>query len=316
MTGVEVSREPLSDAAALAVQGVTVRFGGITALDGVSLDVAGGEVLGVIGPNGAGKTTLFNCISGFVRPESGAISWRGERLERTRPDRLASRGIARTLQGVGLFSGLTVAENVMVGAQRFRRAGLLSALLALPRSERDERSLRERALAALRAVDCEDVADRTPGSLPFATQKRVALARALVAEPALLLLDEPAGGLDSGELEQLGHLIQSIRGAMSVMLVEHHMDFVMSVCDRVAVLDFGRLICAGTPDVVRSDPRVLEAYLGDAATAPETGDDGRARGSDTPDRAANTSPDTGTPADRGAHPDPSARADDRTDRDA
>ena len=167
----------------LDVQEVTVRFGGITALERVSLDVAGGEVLGVIGPNGAGKTTLFNCISGFVRPQSGTISWRGQRLERMRPDRLAGEAIARTLQGVGLFSGLTVAENVMIGAERFRRTGLLSALLALPRSERDERGLRERALAALRAVGCEDVADRRPGSLPFATQKRVAFARALAAEP-------------------------------------------------------------------------------------------------------------------------------------
>jgi branched-chain amino acid transport system ATP-binding protein len=250
-----------------------VRFGGITALERVSLDVAGGEVLGVIGPNGAGKTTLFNCISGFVRPDSGAIAWRGERLERMRSDRRAHRGIARTLQGVGLFSGLTVVENVMVGAQRFRRAGVLSALFALPRSERDERALRERALEALRAVGCEEFAERHPGSLPFATQKRIALARALAAEPALLLLDEPAGGLDAHELEQLATLIRSMRGAMSVMLVEHHMDFVMSVCDRVAVLDFGRLICTGSPDVVRADPRVLEAYLGDAAASPDAGHD-------------------------------------------
>ena len=257
----------------LDVREVTVRFGGITALERVSLDVAGGEVLGVIGPNGAGKTTLFNCISGFVRPQSGTISWRGQRLERMRPDRLAGEAIARTLQGVGLFSGLTVAENVMIGAERFRRAGLLSALLALPRSERDERGLRERALAALRAVGCEDVADRQPGSLPFATQKRVAFARALAAEPSLLLLDEPAGGLDSGELAQLATLIRSMRAEMSVILVEHHMDFVMSVCDRVAVLDFGRVICVGPPETVRSDPRVLEAYLGGDATAGDAGHD-------------------------------------------
>ena len=273
MAGVEVQREPLSGATALAVKGVSVRFGGITALESVSLDVGKGEVLGVIGPNGAGKTTLFNCICGFVRPDAGSISWRGERLERMRPDRIAHFEIARTLQGVGLFPGLTVAENVMVGAQRFRRAGLFSALLALPRSERDERALRERALAALRAVGCEDVADRDPGALPFATQKRVALARALAAEPALLMLDEPAGGLDNEELEQLAALIQTMRGAISVMLVEHHMDFVMSVCDRVAVLDFGRVICTGAPDVVRSDPRVLEAYLGDEAAAGASSDD-------------------------------------------
>jgi branched-chain amino acid transport system ATP-binding protein len=273
MTSVEVPREPLTSSAALAVQGVTVRFGGITALERVSLEVAGGEVLGVIGPNGAGKTTLFNCISGFVRPQSGTISWRGEALERMRPDRRADEGIARTLQGVGLFSGLTVAENVMVGAQRFRRAGLLSALVALPRAERDERALRGRAMKALGAVACEDVAERRADSLPFATQKRVALARALAAEPTLLMLDEPAGGLDAAELDQLAALIRSIRGTMSVMVVEHRMDFVMSICDQVAVLDFGRVICTGPPETVRTDPRVLEAYLGNEAAAGRVGRD-------------------------------------------
>ncbi|MGH2904796.1 MAG: ABC transporter ATP-binding protein [Solirubrobacteraceae bacterium] len=273
MTHVELSSEPLTGSAPLAVQGVTVRFDGITALERVSLDVSGGEVLGVIGPNGAGKTTLFNCISGFVRPQAGTISWRGERLERMRPDRRAGEGIARTLQGVGLFSGLTVAENVIVGAERFRRTGMLSALVALPRAERDERALRARALRALSAVGCEDVAERRPDSLPFATQKRVALARALAAEPALLMLDEPASGLDAAELEQLAALIRGIRGTMSVMVVEHHMDFVMSVCDRVAVLDFGRLICTGPPETVRSDPRVLDAYLGDEAATGHAGHD-------------------------------------------
>jgi len=272
MIDVEVEREPLSGDAALAVKNVTVRFGGITALERVSLDVRGGEVLGVIGPNGAGKTTLFNCICGFVRPQSGAISWRGARLERERPDRLATHGIARTLQGVGLFSGLTVVENVMVGAQCFRRAGLFSSLLALPRSGGDERALRERALVALRTVGCEEEADREPSALPFATQKRVALARALAAEPALLLLDEPAGGLDSEELAQLAELIRGVRGKMSVMLVEHHMEFVTSVCDRVAVLDFGQVISTGAPEVVKQDPRVLEAYLGEDAATMEAGD--------------------------------------------
>ena len=269
----EVTQEPHSGPAVLGVQAVTVRFGGITALERVSLDVGAGEVLGVIGPNGAGKTTLFNCISGFVRPQSGTISWRGERIERMRPDRRAGRGIARTLQGVGLFSRLSVAENVMIGAERFRRAGLLSALLALPRSERDERALRERALEALSAVGCEQLADHHPGSLPFATQKRVALARALAGEPSLLLLDEPAGGLDAGELEQLATLIRRIRAQMSVVLVEHHMDFVMSTSDRVAALEFGRVICTGPPETVRSDPRVIEAYLGDDAAAGRAGRD-------------------------------------------
>jgi branched-chain amino acid transport system ATP-binding protein len=232
---------------ALRVEEVSVRFGGLTALDDVSLDVARGEVVGVIGPNGAGKTTLFNVICGFVRPTGGGVSWRGESLSRVRPHDLAGLGIARTLQGVGLFAGLTAVENVMVGAERSARAGVLSALLGLPRSDGDERRLRQRALDALAELGVADVADRLPGTLPFGVQKRVALARALVAEPELLLLDEPAGGLSAAELEELGRRVRSLRGRMSVLLVEHHMDLVMSVCDRVVVLDFGRRVAHGTP---------------------------------------------------------------------
>jgi len=258
------AREP-ERAARLSVQDVSVSFGGVRALDGVTLEVAQGEVLGVIGPNGAGKTTLFNVICGFVRPQTGTLSWRGRRLGRVHPERLAELGIARTLQGVGLFPNLTVLENVMVGAQRFRRAGALSALLALPRSDSDERALRERARAALARLGCREVEDRLPGALPYAVQKRVALARALVCEPELLLLDEPAGGLDAGELAELAALIESLGRSIAVMLVDHHMDLVISVCDRVVVLDFGRVIAAGAPDEVRRDPRVLDAYLGEAA---------------------------------------------------
>ncbi len=179
-----VSHPPPTDAG-LSVRDIGVSFGGIKALEGVSVDVSPGEVLGVIGPNGAGKTTLFNVICGFVRPQSGTLRWRGKPLAGVHPGRLAAQGIARTLQGVGLFGGLTVLENVMVGAHRFRRARLGSAMFGLPWSDLDERRLRERALAALARLACEDAADRLPGTLPYAVQKRVALARALVCDPEL-----------------------------------------------------------------------------------------------------------------------------------
>jgi branched-chain amino acid transport system ATP-binding protein len=249
----------------LRVDAVTVRFGGLTALDDVSLAISPGEVVGVIGPNGAGKTTLFNVVCGFVRADEGEVTWRGRSLRRVRPHQLAGLGIARTLQGVGLFAGLTAIENVMAGAERTRRAGLASALLGLPRSDRDERTLRAAALDALETLGVADVAQRLPGTLPYPVQKRVALARALVCRPRLLLLDEPAGGLGAEDFELLAELIRSLPAAdepCSVLLVEHHMDLVMGVCDQVVVLDFGRRVAFGTPAEVQADPAVSAAYLG------------------------------------------------------
>jgi branched-chain amino acid transport system ATP-binding protein len=241
---------------------MTVTFGGLTALDAVSLHVRPGSVHGVIGPNGAGKTTLLNVVCGFVRPRAGTLRWQGRRLDRVRPHRLAGLGITRTVQGVGLFAGLTVLENVMVGADRHRRAGLLASAIGLPRSDRDERSLAERARAALAAVDAVRYADRLPPTLPYPVQKRVALARALVAEPRLLLLDEPAGGLSGAEISELADHVRALRPLTSVMLVEHHMDFVLAVCDTLTVLDFGSVVASGSPAEVTRDPAVVDAYLG------------------------------------------------------
>jgi branched-chain amino acid transport system ATP-binding protein len=248
--------------ALLEVRDVSVVFGGLRALEAVSLEVAPGQVLGLIGPNGAGKTTLFNVVCGFVRPTSGAVAWEGRALRRHAPKRLAGMGIARTLQGLGLFPGLTVLENVMVGAGPHARAGFASALLGLPRSDGDERRLRERALAQLQRLGVAADAGRLASALPYGVQKQVALARALVAEPRLLLLDEPASGLSAEEMRQLADQIRGLADEMAVMLVEHHMDLVMTVCDAITVLDFGKVIAHGTPEQVRSAPAVVEAYLG------------------------------------------------------
>jgi branched-chain amino acid transport system ATP-binding protein len=249
----------------LDVRGVTVRFGGLTALDSVSLTAAAGQVTGIIGPNGAGKTTLLNVLCGFVRPDGGAILFGGNELTGLRPHRLASLGIARTLQGVGLFSGLSVLENVMIGATVHARTGFWSALLGVRRADRDEAQLRERAMAALDQAGAADHADAVPGTLAHGVRKRVALARALAAQPRLLLLDEPASGLSEQELPELGGLISRLAADMTLVVIEHRMDLMMSVCDTIAVLDFGRVIATGTPADVQADPAVTAAYLGIAA---------------------------------------------------
>jgi branched-chain amino acid transport system ATP-binding protein len=252
----------LMNAGSLDIQGVTVRFGGLTALDDVSLTAAARQVTGIIGPNGAGKTTLLNAVCGFVRPQSGTVFFDGRSLTGLRAHRLAGLGIARTLQGVGLFRGLSVVENVMVGATPAARAGFWPALFGLPRSDRDERRLREQAVQALDRVGVADLADAMPGTLAYGLRKRVALARALVGRPRLLLLDEPASGLSENELPELGDLITKLAADAGVVVIEHRMDLVMSVCDEIFVLDFGKLIAAGTPGEVQADPAVTAAYLG------------------------------------------------------
>jgi branched-chain amino acid transport system ATP-binding protein len=264
--------------AVLVANEVSVGFGGLLALDGVSMSVGEGEVVGVIGPNGAGKTTLFNVISGFVHPDGGTITYRGTVLRRHHPHDLARLGIARTLQGVGLCAGLTVYENVMLGAEPVLRSDLGSSFLGLWRSSREERRVGARAMEILDELGAADYARRLPSALPYAMQKRTALARALMAEPRLLLLDEPASGLSETEMDALGARIRDLTERMAVLLVEHHMDLVMSVCDRIVVLNFGRVIAHGTPDVIRANPDVVSAYLGDVVhdhatdVQPEAGD--------------------------------------------
>jgi branched-chain amino acid transport system ATP-binding protein len=246
----------------LDVRGVTVHFGGLVALEDVSLTAAARQVTGIIGPNGAGKTTLLNVLCGFVRPQAGTITFSGRELSRMRPHRLASLGIARTLQGIGLFSGLTVVENVMVGATSRARAGFWSGLLGLPRSDNDERRLRDDAMQALALVGVDEHAEGMPDTLAHGLRKRVALARALVAKPRLLLLDEPASGLSESELADLGGLMTSLSDQCTVVVIEHRMDLMMSVCQQIFVLDFGKVIASGTPEQIQADPAVTAAYLG------------------------------------------------------
>jgi branched-chain amino acid transport system ATP-binding protein len=255
----------------LALSNVSVSFGGVTALSEVSLEVAANVVFGVIGPNGAGKTTLFNVVCGFVSPTQGQVRWRGRLLREHRPHQLAQLGIGRTLQGLGLFDNLTVRENVMVGTDHADRGRFVTALLGLPGGTRRERRIGTAADAVLSDLDLTSVAGRTPASLPYGIRKRVALARALISNPSLLLLDEPASGLSSSEMKELGDIIRGLRGQCSVMLVEHHMDLVMSVTDEIAVLDFGRLIARGIPEEIKNDEAVIAAYLGEYVDETDAG---------------------------------------------
>ncbi|MGE5640147.1 MAG: ABC transporter ATP-binding protein [Clostridia bacterium] len=254
-------------AALLRVQDIGVRFGGIVALDGVSFDVAEGDIVGLIGPNGAGKTTLFNCLSRLYPCERGDIEFAGEPLLRLQRHRVASLGIGRTFQNLALFRTMTVLENVMVGCHCRTRSGFLRNALRTPLVAREERETSRSAAELLELLELGPVAGMRVADLPFGTQKRVELARALAAKPRLLLLDEPASGLNHEEVGVLGQLVRSLRERLrlTVLLVEHHMGLVMSISDRVVALNFGRKIAEGTPAEVRGHPDVVKAYLGAAA---------------------------------------------------
>ncbi len=252
------------DRPVLEAKGLTRRFGGLVAVNHVSFSVNEGEIFGLIGPNGAGKTTLFNLVTGLTHPSSGQILYRDEEISKLRPHQIAKKGIARTFQNIRLFANLSALENVMIAQHIHTKSGLFTGVLGLPPAPREEQNTRSSAFELLELVGLSDRADEKAANFPYGDQRRLEIARALALEPQVLLLDEPAAGMNPNEKQQLSDFIRQIREQfdLTILLIEHHVPLVMGLCDRIAVLNFGQLIALGNPADVKSDRAVIEAYLG------------------------------------------------------